>query len=181
MTDPKPCRHDLLSCFECEPSTIDDPLPPAPEPQEVPRGELDLPVWDLPLAEPGISSRLSDESVDRLARLMATETSWDHGKVNAHADELARAYLALRAEVERLKSERVNKRLNPSEPTPFEHCLAENERLKAEILKRDEEAGYQDVVEMQLRAEVERLTQIIHDLEDPHQAALEAARKGQAK
>ena len=34
MTDPKPCRHDLLSCFECEPSTIDDPLPAAPEPQE---------------------------------------------------------------------------------------------------------------------------------------------------
>ena len=58
-------------------------------------------------------------------------------------ENLARAYLALRAEVERLKSERVNKRSNPSEPTPFEHCLAENERLKAEVeeLKRRDREG----------------------------------------
>jgi hypothetical protein len=28
MTDPKPCRHDLLNCFECD-YTIDDPLPPS--------------------------------------------------------------------------------------------------------------------------------------------------------
>ena len=73
--------------------------------------------------------------------------------------------------------------------SPTVHRLrAENERLKAEVerLMRISKTALFDLAEVEekidaeitaLNAEVERLTKIIQDLEDPHQAALDAARK----
>lgn len=61
--------------------------------------------WVLPTQHP-LSEALTAEGLSKLATLLATETRWDESAVNAHADELARAYLGQAREIEALKAER---------------------------------------------------------------------------
>lgn len=157
---------------------------PAPAPVSDKGAEVDLPVWDLPLAEPGISSRLSDESIEKLAHLLATETSWDHAKVNAHVDELARAYLALRARLADVEAERDQYReILESKDEHIANLNGMRDTLRAEVEKLKDRLRIEIALcpAEDLRAELVQAKNVYEILMENRNAQLEDAKRSRAE